>query len=189
MSRSNVSKVKAKNQKKAKTSSSIQMMEKEFKNMPEKLIQQLRKDTLSLKKQELDLNLSLKKMQKQKKLMDSQQASLVAKSQEKTSKSIKKQLLAVKKNAIKLNKSLTTVTSDILKIQNQLSIASAKQAQFLYIKKEIAQLDKRAKTKSSTSPINSRKKLKPEMEPLQDTTQPIQELIDSTLSQIVDIES
>jgi hypothetical protein len=195
MTRNNVTKVKAKKtinktktHKKAKTSSSIQSMEKEFKNMPAKLIQQLRKEATVLKKQESNINLSLKKMQKQKKLIANQQAILLAKAQGKKSESIKKQLLTIKKNNDKLNHSMTKLTSDLEKIENQLTIVSEKQAQFTYISKEVAQLDKRTKSKS---PTKLHKKLKPNVQPLdpQDTKQPIQELIDSAIPQTTEMES
>jgi hypothetical protein len=198
MSRRNVSKVKVKKtinktkkQKKAKTSSPIQSMEKEFKNMPAKLIQQLRKEAVILKKQESNINLSLKKIQKQKKSVTNQQTLLLAKSQGKQSGSIKKQLLVIKRNDDKINQSMTKLTSELERIQNHLSIASEKQAQFIYISKEIAQLDKRAKLKLPKASTQSRKKLKPEVKPLapRDTMQPIQEFIDSTLPQTTEMES
>jgi hypothetical protein len=209
MARNNTAKVKAKKtinksqkQKKAtKMSSSIHSMEKEFKNMPAKLIKRLRKDTAALKKQESTLNVSLKKTQKKRQLIADQQADLFAKAQERPNASIKKRLLAAQKKNDKINKNMTKLTSDLEKIQNQLSILSRKQAQFTYIgkeitqldKKEITQLDKEVEVKPSKSTIKSRKKLNPDMDihPLtpQDTTQPVQELIDSNLPETLEIES
>jgi hypothetical protein len=175
--------------KKTKSNTSTQLLEKEFRSMPALLIQQLRKESAALKKQESSLRASLKKTQQQKTVADNKHTSLVAKYAEKQSATLKKQLNASKKINDKLNQNLKQLTSGLAKIQIQLSNTSDKQAQFLLISKEIAQLGK--KTKAAITINKPAKRSKPRIEPLnpQDTNQQIQQMIESALSQPTETKS
>lgn len=195
MSRKKISKTKAKKTtnkaKNQKKTSSILSMEKELRSLPAKLIKQLRKESARLKKAESTTQSSLKKMQAQKKVITNKQNTLSAKLKDKRSTTVKNQLFALKKNSAKTDRNIAQLTAELTTTKNQSSVISQKQAEILYISKEIAQLDKKTKTKPAKPTIKSSKKTRTQAVPLepQYPTEKVEEFIDSSLHEPAEMES
>lgn len=194
MSRKKISKNKAKKtikkpKNQIKAISSILSMEKELKSIPAKLTAQLSKEAAKLKKQESRIQTSLKKLENQKRVANNKQNSLTLKAQNARSGTAKKQLVAINKIIQKLEKNITQLVSELSHTQNQLSLTTEKQYQILSISKEIAQLDKKSKIKSTQVATKSSKKASSQIEPLQPKAENLNELLDSSFQPAEEIVS
>lgn len=186
MSRSKTSKVKKKTPVKTKQATvnvTSASMEKDFKNLPKKLIAQIRKEVVALKKDEATQQVMLKKAQLLKKATNDKQDRIHAKANGNLTATVKKQLNATKKEQMHVNKTISQLNKQIETIKKNILQLSNKNAKFTELSKQIAKLEKdvdakiqktpkklptinkKAKKKSSAKTINAQA-----MQPVQEST-------------------
>lgn len=156
-------KVNSKSRPKAIALSAVDLMEKEFSALPEKMSTQSRKDLASLKQQEKKLKSELKKAQAQKKIAKNKRVTLTAKSKSSKSTAASKKLLTAAKQAYdKISDAVTDVSNRYDAVKKQAKELATKQARFAALAKIIAQFEKECaiKAKKSAAAAKPKKKTK-----------------------------
>lgn len=119
-----------------------EIMEKDFKNLPNLLQKQLRKESSVLKTQEAKLLASLKKMQKQHSAAKNKHAVLATKVKTKSTPTAKKQLAVILLSYNKLDQAMNHLMSQLKQTKDQGKVLSTKRAKFAAIAKQISAIDK-----------------------------------------------
>jgi DNA repair ATPase RecN len=128
-------------------------MEKDFKNLPQLLQAQLRKELSVLKIQESKLLVSLKKIQKQYSAAKNKHTLLTTKTKVKPTTTAKKQLATIAKSCNKLDQAIADVMDNIKKIKAQGKTLSVKKAKFAALAKQVIAFDKEWTNKAEKSAV------------------------------------
>lgn len=135
---------------KTATLTSVQALEKTFRDLPAKLILQCQKELATLKTQEQKITKALQKNLTLKKNTQKKLATLTAKSKGKLTAVIKKQLLSFKKILTQLEKETSTFMTQLKQMKEQAATLVQKQKQFSSMTKLLATLEKEVAKKKIT---------------------------------------
>jgi hypothetical protein len=148
------------NQAKAKVAmmNSVEMMEKNFKNMPKQVAVQCQKELATVRQYEKKLSVELKKAQI---LVKEIKAKCVTLASKKTSATSKKQLAAAKKGLVSANTAIKEMTAKWSQLTKQIAALRDKQGKFTALSKELSKFDtQRAKTAKKAAPAKKAAKSK-----------------------------
>jgi hypothetical protein len=117
-------------------------LEKDFRDIPAKLVAQLRKDVATLAQQEKKLKVELKKADAQKKVSKNKHAVLAVKAKKKPSATSKKLMNVAKMAHDKTLKTIQDLTKQLEPIKAEMKATAAKQAKFTAIVTQLNQFEK-----------------------------------------------
>lgn len=165
-------------------------MEKEFKDLPNKLAIQSQKDISKLKIQEAKLAAAIKKTEKQRKVTQHKLHAMTVKNNKKPTKAGKKHLKTLTTVSREINQMLTSLGKQLSQVQKQSSTLSFKQEKFNALSKEILKLEKQWEKNYKTPSVEKLKiRKKTKKSPAQTSTElPASQPLDSEVMSVSAIE-
>ena len=125
-----------------------QAMEKEFRDIPARLIAQCQKDASALNRQEKKIKSEVKKAEAQKKIAKNKQVILQAKMKKNNNATNKKQFNANKQDQDKILKAISSLQQQLNTIKAQSKSLSSQQSKYAAIAKLVMQFDKQWEAKA-----------------------------------------
>ncbi|MDR3477326.1 MAG: hypothetical protein P4M14_04775 [Gammaproteobacteria bacterium] len=138
----NTKKTAVKSQPKKAANHLANTLEKDFRDIPAKLIAQLRKEVATLAQQEKKLKVELKKADAQKKASKTKHAALTLKAKKKPSATSKKLMNLAKMTHDKTLKTIQDLTKQLDQIKAETKTVATKQAKFAAIATQLNQFEK-----------------------------------------------